>query len=384
MGADGFAERARLELLATGEKVRRRSVETRADLAAQEAQIARVVREGRTNPEIAAELFLSPRTVEWHPHKVFGKLGVKLPQGTPRPPARQSQPGARLTARRSGVGARQGPRGAVCQPSGTSGMQSHSGESSSSGNARLGGRRAPRPQTPLPCARSSVVTAMSSPTIEVDADFKYKWVARRGRRVWIRRDPIAARFRKIMSGDFMTDEAAVEADIDRRVQSLLAAHDPATTDPGEFLGARFDAGLAWVHFADGSGGLGLAQALQARVDAALEAAGAPGPAKERNGIGLGMAAPTIAAFGTEEQQRAFPASAIHRGAHLLPAVQRAGRRLGSGRAGDPRRPRRRRLDRQRAEGVDVGRAERADGDSRGPHRPGRAQACRPDATSCST
>ena len=76
MGADGFAERARLELLATGEKVRRRSVETREDLTAQEAQIARVVREGRTNPEIAAELFLSPRTVEWHLHKVFGKLGV--------------------------------------------------------------------------------------------------------------------------------------------------------------------------------------------------------------------------------------------------------------------------------------------------------------------
>ncbi len=76
MGADGFAERARRELLATGEKVRKRSVETLDELTAQEAQIARMVGEGRTNPEIAAELFISPRTVEWHLRKVFTKLGV--------------------------------------------------------------------------------------------------------------------------------------------------------------------------------------------------------------------------------------------------------------------------------------------------------------------
>jgi DNA-binding CsgD family transcriptional regulator len=76
MGVDAFAERARRELLATGEKVRKRSPETGYELTAQEAQIARLVSEGRTNPEIAAELFISPRTVEWHLRKVFSKLGV--------------------------------------------------------------------------------------------------------------------------------------------------------------------------------------------------------------------------------------------------------------------------------------------------------------------
>jgi DNA-binding NarL/FixJ family response regulator len=76
MGADGFAERARHELRATGEKVRKRREDTRDDLTPQEEHIARLAREGRTNPEIGAELFLSPRTVEWHLKKVFAKLGI--------------------------------------------------------------------------------------------------------------------------------------------------------------------------------------------------------------------------------------------------------------------------------------------------------------------
>jgi DNA-binding CsgD family transcriptional regulator len=76
IGAEGFAERARRELLATGETVRKRSPETRDDLTAQESQIARLAGVGRTNPEIGAELFISPRTVEWHLRKVFTKLGV--------------------------------------------------------------------------------------------------------------------------------------------------------------------------------------------------------------------------------------------------------------------------------------------------------------------
>jgi DNA-binding CsgD family transcriptional regulator len=76
MGAEGFAERARHELLATGEKVRKRSDDTRDELTPQEEHIARLAREGRTNPEIGAELFLSPRTVEWHLKKVFTKLGI--------------------------------------------------------------------------------------------------------------------------------------------------------------------------------------------------------------------------------------------------------------------------------------------------------------------
>ena len=76
MGADGFAERARRELLATGETVRKRTAGTAGQLTAQEAQIARLAVDRRTNPEIAAELFLSPRTVEWHLRKVFTKLGI--------------------------------------------------------------------------------------------------------------------------------------------------------------------------------------------------------------------------------------------------------------------------------------------------------------------
>jgi DNA-binding CsgD family transcriptional regulator len=81
MGADGFAERARRELLATGEKVRTRTVETRDELTAQEEQIARLARDGLSNPEIGARLFLSPRTVEWHLGKVFVKLGISSRRG---------------------------------------------------------------------------------------------------------------------------------------------------------------------------------------------------------------------------------------------------------------------------------------------------------------
>ncbi|MEV6684298.1 acyl-CoA dehydrogenase family protein [Streptomyces sp. NPDC051130] len=90
-----------------------------------------------------------------------------------------------------------------------------------------------------------------------------------------------------------------------RVRDLLAAHPPATTAPADFLRARFDAGLAWVHYPQGLGGLGAPRALQAVVDGELEAAGAPDNDPRRIGIGLGMAAPTILAYGTEEQKRRF-------------------------------------------------------------------------------
>ena len=93
MGVEAFAERARHELLATGETVRRRAAESLPELTAQEAHIAGLAVRGLTNPEIGAELFLSPRTVEWHLRKVFTKLGVStrrelrrsLPDGRPTP-----------------------------------------------------------------------------------------------------------------------------------------------------------------------------------------------------------------------------------------------------------------------------------------------------------
>jgi DNA-binding CsgD family transcriptional regulator len=77
MGMEAFANRAHNELLATGAKARKRTVETRDDLTAQERHIAELARGGLSNPEIGARLFLSPRTVEWHLRKVFGKLGIR-------------------------------------------------------------------------------------------------------------------------------------------------------------------------------------------------------------------------------------------------------------------------------------------------------------------
>ncbi|KOX48638.1 acyl-CoA dehydrogenase [Streptomyces sp. NRRL F-7442] len=97
----------------------------------------------------------------------------------------------------------------------------------------------------------------------------------------------------------MTDAAELR----RRTRALLDAHPPAATDRRDFLRARFDAGLAWVHYPQGLGGLGAPRSLQAVVDAELAAAGAPDNDPRRIGIGLGMAAPTILQYGTDEQRR---------------------------------------------------------------------------------
>jgi DNA-binding NarL/FixJ family response regulator len=88
IGMDAFAERARQELAATGEHVRKRTVETRDELTPQERRIAELARDGLSNPEIGARLFLSPRTVEWHLRKVFSKLEIRsrreLPNALPK------------------------------------------------------------------------------------------------------------------------------------------------------------------------------------------------------------------------------------------------------------------------------------------------------------
>ncbi|HZE39332.1 MAG TPA: acyl-CoA dehydrogenase family protein [Stackebrandtia sp.] len=94
-----------------------------------------------------------------------------------------------------------------------------------------------------------------------------------------------------------------ERDLTDRVRDLLRRHDPGTTEPRDFRGALFDSGLARVNYPPGLGGLGLPQGFQELVDTLLGAAGAPALLKQHNGIGLGMAAPTILAFGTEDQKR---------------------------------------------------------------------------------
>ncbi len=94
-------------------------------------------------------------------------------------------------------------------------------------------------------------------------------------------------------------------DLTRQATEFLAAHDPHDTAPRDFLRARFDAGLAWIHFPAGLGGQNAPRALQSVVDEVFTAAGAPDNNPRRIGIGLGMAAPTILAFGTPEQRERF-------------------------------------------------------------------------------
>ncbi len=91
MGVEAFAEQARRELLATGETARKRTVGTSDQLTAQEAQIARLARGGLSNPEIGTRLFISARTVQYHLHTVFTKLGIssrsQLDRALPSDPA---------------------------------------------------------------------------------------------------------------------------------------------------------------------------------------------------------------------------------------------------------------------------------------------------------
>jgi alkylation response protein AidB-like acyl-CoA dehydrogenase len=103
----------------------------------------------------------------------------------------------------------------------------------------------------------------------------------------------------------MNTETDVVDKLSEQVTTFLAEHDPLTTDRIEFLRARFDAGLAWVHFPVGRGGLGLTPGLQPEVDARFAEAGAPDNHPRINVIGLGMAAPTLMAYGTEEQLDTF-------------------------------------------------------------------------------
>ncbi|HVX20505.1 MAG TPA: acyl-CoA dehydrogenase family protein [Acidimicrobiales bacterium] len=100
------------------------------------------------------------------------------------------------------------------------------------------------------------------------------------------------------------DTSPDAARVDRLVDDLLADVPPGQVDDREFLGAQFDRGLAWVHFPEGCGGLGLSPRLAQRVAARLRRAGAPSP-NPANLIGLGMVAPTVVAHGTDRQKQRY-------------------------------------------------------------------------------
>ncbi len=104
--------------------------------------------------------------------------------------------------------------------------------------------------------------------------------------------------------DSTTELTADERRVSDLVDELLAAFPPKTTDPKEFLGQQFDRGLAWVHFPEGNGGLGLNPKLQKLINERVYAAGAPNP-MYRNPIGHGMCGPTVVAWGSEEQKQRY-------------------------------------------------------------------------------
>jgi alkylation response protein AidB-like acyl-CoA dehydrogenase len=95
-----------------------------------------------------------------------------------------------------------------------------------------------------------------------------------------------------------------ERRVDELVTQLLAEHPPKETDPKTFLGAQFDLGLAWVHFPEGNGGLGLSPKLQKLINERVYAAGAPNP-MYRNPIGYGMCGPTVAVWGSDDQKQRY-------------------------------------------------------------------------------
>ena len=172
-----------------------------------------------------------------------------------------------------------------------------------------------------------------------------------------------------------TEDAGVDAD-ERRVvalvEELLAQHPPAATDERAFLEAQYDLGLAWVHFPEGRGGLGVSPKLQKHGHPAVAAAGGP-IGGVMNPIGYGMCAPAVLEHG-DRRAEGPAATAVHQRAHLVPAVLRARCRARTWPRWPAGRTRRRRVDRQRPEGLDDPGAHLHMGPDHRPHRPRRAQA----------
>lgn len=104
--------------------------------------------------------------------------------------------------------------------------------------------------------------------------------------------------------DAATDMTADEQRVSDLIDDLLEQHPPKDTDPATFLGHQFDRGLAWVHFPEGSGGLGLNPKMQRMINERLQAAGGPN-AMIRNPIGHGMCGPTVVAWGSDDQKSRY-------------------------------------------------------------------------------
>ncbi len=133
----------------------------------------------------------------------------------------------------------------------------------------------------------------------------------------------------------MSEETLVR----EQLEKLLANNDPKG-DPHAFWGAQYDVGLAWVHFPQGYGGLGITPKLQELVNNELRTAGAPSNFA-RNPIGIGMGAPVVLTHGSEEQKQRYLRPELRVRRDLVPALQRAGSGLGCGLAVNPGGARRR-------------------------------------------
>ncbi len=167
----------------------------------------------------------------------------------------------------------------------------------------------------------------------------------------------------------MANREMSEEEIRERVRTLLAEAHPDRVDQFTFRGKQYDHGLAWVHFPEGYGGLGVSPRLQAVVnDEIRRHAKTVYEDMMLNPIGIGMGAPTVLTLRHRLDEEEPAAADLHRRRHLVPAVQRAGRGLGRRRPRHPRRSRRRRLDRQRTEGLDEPRARLEVGDAARPQR----------------
>ena len=160
------------------------------------------------------------------------------------------------------------------------------------------------------------------------------------------------------------------------IDELLREHPPADTKPSEFLGAQFDLGLAWVHFPEGHGGLGLSPKLQTVINERIFVGRRAQPVLPQPHR-LRHVRPDGRGVGERRAEAALPAPAFHRRGDLVPALLGAGLRLGLRRAVGARGAGRRRVDRQRSEGVDDAGPHLQVGPAGGPHGSRGRQARRP-------